>query len=162
MNLGQYSIPDRYIRELHEYDPLVRIAWGRAEGLVRVERKVRRGFEYVPPVPDRELDDEVIRRCFDDAQMYRTGYALVLKFPPLESNWPLVLYTLAQSDLQRLGGAQRLADDLDAREAYEKARRTWNRRDDFRVHARDLYRVMNTVRTSPEGAGWRKNKSFVG
>lgn len=145
-----YSVPDHIIKDLHDYDPLIRLRWGRAEGLVRVERRLRRTPAYVPPVSN-----------YDDHCMFRDGYALVLKFPPLESNWPLVLPTLAQTDLQRLGGSH-LADDLEAREAYEKARRAWNRKDDFRVLARDLYRRLNTVRTSPEGGGWHKNRSFPG
>lgn len=160
MNLGPYTVPQRFITELHDYDPLIRIRWGRAEGLARVERKVRHAIECAPPTP--AMADDIARKQFDDYCTYSEGYMLVFKFPPLERNWPLVLYTLAQRDLQRLGGAEVVANDLEAREAYEKARRTWNRRDDYRVLARDLYRVMNTVRTTPEGAGWRKNKDFTG
>lgn len=149
-----YSIPDYIIAEIKDYDPDIRLRWGKAEGLVRVERRVRRArLDYVPPITEDP-------RMYDDAQMIRDGYVLVLKFPPLEHNWPLVLYTLALTDIPRLGGAENLADDLEAQELYEKARRQWNRRDDFRVMGRDLYRIMNTVRTSPEGAGWRKNASF--
>ena len=149
-----YSIPDRFVQELHEYDSDLRYRWGRAEGLVRVERRVRRErLDYVPPISDDP-------RMFDDYEMIREGYVLVLKFPPLESAWPLVVFTLAQTDLQRLGGARQLADDLEAQEQYEKARRQWNRRDDFRAMGREMYRDLNTIRTSPEGAGWRKNASF--
>ena len=149
-----YSIPDRFVQDLYDYDSDLRYRWGRAEGLVRVERRVRRErFDHVPPMTDDP-------KLYDDYEMLRQGYTLVLKFPPLESAWPCVVFTLAQTDLQRLGGARQLADDLEAQEQYEKARRTWNRRDDFRVMGRDLYKVLNTVRTSPEGAGWRKNASF--
>ena len=150
-----YSIPDRFVQDLKDYDSDLRYRWGRAEGLVRVERRIRRQrVDYVPPI----ITDDP--RIFDDSEMFSDGYVLVLKFPPLESAWPCVVFTLAQTDLQRLGGARQLADDLEAREQYEKARRQVNRRDDFRVMGRDLYRRMNTVRTSPEGAGWRKNASF--
>lgn len=149
-----YSIPDRFVQDLADYDSDLRYRWGRAEGLVRVERRVRRErFDHVPPMTDDP-------KLYDDYEMLRQGYTLVLKFPPLESAWPCVVFTLAQTDLQRLGGARQLADDLEAQEQYEKARRTWNRRDDFRVMGRDLFRCMNTARTSPEGAGWRKNASF--
>jgi hypothetical protein len=145
-----YSIPDRFVNELSQYDPLLRIRWGRKEGIVRVERKVARGYSL----------DSTSVADFDDALMIRDGYALVFKFPPLEHNYSLMLYTLWHGDLRRLGGAKILADDIEAREIYEKSRRAWNRRDDFRCLAGDLFRVMNTARTSPEGAGWRKNKSF--
>ena len=149
-----YSIPERFVEDLRAYDSDLRYRWGRAEGLVRVERRVRRErFDHVPPMTSDP-------KLFDDYEMLRQGYTLVLKFPPLESAWPCVVFTLAQTDLQRLGGAERLDDDLNAQEQYEKARRAWNRRDDFRVMGRDLYKAMNTIRTSPEGAGWRKNASF--
>lgn len=136
-----YSVPRTIIKELQDYDPALRLRWGRAEGIVRVERKVRRKYAYVPPVEN-----------FDDFVMIRDGYTLLFKFPPLEHLWPLVIYSVARTDLRRLGGADALADDLEAREQYENARKAWNRRDDFRVLSRDLYRHMNTVKTCPEGA----------
>lgn len=138
-----YSIPDRFVREIHDYDPALRIRWGHAEGRVRVERRVRHA-----PAPSQATP-------FDDATALREGYMLVLKFLPYEHNWPLILFTLAQTDLQRLGGAKALAARLENQEQYEKARRQWNRRDDFRVMGRELYRIMNTIRTVPEGAGHR-------
>jgi hypothetical protein len=142
MRLGEcYSIPDRYIQELKEYDTLIRVRWGRSEGLVRVERKVSRG-----PVPSQV-------NTFDDFETFRDGYAVVLKFPPLESNWPLILFTLAQTDLRRLGGAIEYDRSLNDKEQYAKARRQWNRRDDFRCMGQELYRHMNVVKTVPEGAG---------
>ena len=155
MNLNEaYSIPERFVQDLKDYDSDLRYRWGRAEGLVRVERRVRRArLSYVPPI----IDDP---RVFDDYEMIREGYTLALKFPPLESNWPCVVYTLALTDIPRLGGAEKLDDDINAAEAYETERRKWNRRDDNRVLGRDLYRRLNTIRTSPEGAGWRKNASF--
>ena len=138
-----YSIPDYIVQEIKDYDAQLRIRWGHAEGLVRVERHAQR-----VPAPSRGTP-------YDDMTMLRDGYMLVLKFPPLEHNWPLIVFTLAQTDLQRLGGALKVDDDLNAREQYEKARRVWNRRDDFRVMGNDLYRVMNTIRVVPEGAGHR-------
>lgn len=138
-----YSIPDRFVKEIKEYDPALRIRWGHAEGRVRVERRVRRA-----PAPSQAT-------AFDDAVALREGYMLILKFLPYEHNWPLILFTLAQTDLQRLSGALAFAERLVNQEQYEKARRQWNRRDDFRVMGRELYRIMNTIRTVPEGAGHR-------
>ena len=146
-----YSVPNHILKDLNDYDTDLRIRWGRAEGLVRVERRVRRArLDYVPPV------DTGDPRMFDDAQMIREGYVLVLKFPPFEHNWSLLLYTLAQTDLQRLGGARQVADDLEAEELRAKARRQVNRRDDFREMGIDLYRFMNRPHSTPEGAGFRK------
>lgn len=145
-----HSIPDRFVKELHEYDPLLRIRWGRKEGVVRVERKVVRGLSVDPSTASE----------FDDGEAIRDGYVLVFKFPPLEHNYYCILPTLEHGNIPKRGGAERVDDDLTASEQYAKERRRWNRQDDFRCMAGDLFRVMNTPRTSPEGAGWRKNKSF--
>ena len=117
-----YSIPERFVQDLRDYDSDLRYRWGRAEGLVRVERRVRRErFDHVPPMTEDP-------KLFDDYEMMRQGYTLVLKFPPLESAWPCVVFTLAQTDLQRLGGAREVWTKLEDEEQYEKARRQVNRR----------------------------------
>lgn len=156
-----YSIPDHFIKELHEYDPKIRVRWGQGERLVRLERKVRahmsNGFELKG---DGEVDEAVAARLFDDYQTIKDGYQLLTKFEPLETNWPKILYTLALTDMQRLGGAAAVAKALEDKEDFEKARRTWNRRDDFRHMATDLYRHMNTIKTCPEGAGHRAYGGF--
>lgn len=160
MKLGEsYSIPDRYIQELHEYDPLLRLRWAKGEKLVRLERKVSIAHD-VHLVGDAEVEDSIARRLYDDVQTVKEGYMLITKFPPGENQWPKILYTLFMSDVQRLGGAEKIAQAVEDREDYEKARRTWNRRDDFRHMASDLFRHMNTIKTCPAGAGHKAYGGF--
>lgn len=154
-----YSIPNHFVKELTDYDPLLRIRWAKGEGLVRLERKVRHAHK-VHLVGDGEVDEATAARLFDDVQTMNDGYALVTKFEPKASNWPKILYTIALTDLQRLGGARKIADNMENAEEFDKARRQWNRRDDFRHMATDLYRHMNTIKTCPEGAGHKAYGGF--
>ena len=154
-----YSIPDHFVTELQQYDPLLRVRWAKGEGLVRLERKVR-AKTHVTLVGDGEVDEATAARLYDDVQTMNDGYALITKFPPTDTNWPKILYTIALTDLQRLGGATRVADSIENREDFEKSRRQWNRRDDFRHMATDLYRHMNTIKTCPEGAGHKAYGGF--
>lgn len=151
-----YSVPDHVVAGLRQYDPLLRLKWGRAEGTVRLERKVTR------PLSGEvfTLASEVPLEAYDDFESCDEGYSLITKFPPYESNWPKILYTLALTDLQRIGGARAVSDMLEADEQYKKERRTWNRRDDFREMAVDLYKHMNRIKTVPEGAGYKPYGSF--
>lgn len=160
MKLGEsYSIPERYTRELHDYDPRLRVRWAKGERLVRLERKVSVTHDMTL-IGDAEVDEDTARRLFDDIRTLRDGYMLITKFPPGETQWPKILYTLFMSDLQRLGGGARIAQAIEDREDFEKARRTWNRRDDFRHMASDLFRHMNTIKTTPEGAGHKAYGGF--
>jgi hypothetical protein len=160
MQLGEsYSIPDRYIQELHSYDPFLRIRWAKGERLVRLERKVSVKHD-VTLTGDAEVEDSTARRLYDDVCTVKDGYMLITKFLPGENQWPKILYTLFMSDLQRLGGAARIAQAVEDQEDFAKARRTWNRRDDFRHMASDLFRHMNTIKTVPEGAGHKAYGGF--
>ena len=160
MKLGEsYAIPDHFIRELRDYDPLLRVRWASGERLVRLERKVTVCHD-ITLVGDAEVDDDTARRLYDDVRTVRDGYMLITKFPPGEAQWPKILYTLFMSDLQRLGGGTRIAQAIEDREDFDKARRTWNRRDDFRHMASDLFRHMNGIRTCPAGAGHKAYGGF--
>lgn len=153
MRLGEcYSIPTRYLKELQQYDPRLRIRWAEGERLVRLERKVTVKHDMTL-FGDAVVDEETAARLFDDVQTLRDGYMLLTKFTPKEINWPKILYTIAVSDIQRLGGGAKVAQYLEDKEEFDKARRTWNRRDDFRHMASDLFRSMNTIKVCPEGAG---------
>lgn len=154
-----YSIPDHFVTELKQYDPLLRVRWAAGEGVVRLERKVKQAAK-VQLLGEGEVDEATAARLYDDVRTLEDGYALITKFPPFESNWPKILYTVATSDLQRLGGARVVADAIENKEDFDKSRRTWNRRDDFRHMASDLYRHMNTIKTCPEGAGHKAYGGF--
>lgn len=158
MRLGAcYSIPDHFIAELQAYDPKLRVRWGRAEGKVRVERKVRRASEPTLLINVNLLSP----KDFDDFEMMRDGYSLAITpFAPLAHNWPKMAYTVAVTDLQRLGGARVVADELESREAHEKERRSFNRRSDYHEMGCDLYRHMNRIATAPEGATNKPYGSF--
>ena len=154
-----YSIPDRFIRELKDYDPLLRVRWASGEKLVRLERKVSIRHD-VTLIGDAEVDEDTAARLYDDVHTVREGYMLITKFPPGESQWPKILYTLFMSDVQRLGGAAKISQAIEDQEEFNKARRTWNRRDDFRHMASDLFRHMNTIKTCPAGAGHKAYGGF--
>lgn len=139
-----YTFPDHIVRALVAYDPLLRIRWGRQEQCVRLERKVRRG---------RDVDPKHCQSNVDDYEAARDGYACVYKAHPHQGHQ--LLAAVNAGDIRRQGGARRVAERLEAEEAAAQARARSRRVTVQDAVASDLFRHINTVRTTPEGAGWR-------
>lgn len=137
---SQPSAPTKdFMERLTSYDDMLRVKWGHQLGEWRIERKIRRSY-YIPP----ELFSNQ-----DDYQCAKDGYCLVLSLLPNQLD-DRVFYTLWCGDIQAQGGANRVADKMDADyfARYEKGKRqTGERLEDA---ARERYDYMNRVRTVTE------------
>ena len=94
-----------YERKFQKYDRFLRVRWSEDEyGKYILERKTRFVFYPVdrPASPDRRIQ-------------LTQGYRKVFTFWPNEIRY--VLQSLQRTDVQRLGGAKKLAADLEASEA---------------------------------------------
>ena len=134
-----YTFPDAVAQQIRRYDPLLRVRWARQEQCVRIERKVRRG---------RDVNPATCRALHDDYEAARDGYACVYKLHPHQAHQ--VLPALVAGDLQRHGGAGRVADRLDADDVARDVRLRRAAGDLTEAWARDLFRHINTPKT-----GWQ-------
>jgi hypothetical protein len=121
---------------LKAYDPRLRVVWSDKKWCWRVERRLRfPGF--VNPAHFSDVDDQ---------HSAQEGYMLV--FPVGRHDLDdRVFMTLYLGDLWRRGGANKVADELEAKEAAEKARQHASFMDDNEYRAREYWTSINTVHT---------------
>jgi len=128
--------PRDFVKRLQAYDPRLRVVWSDKQWCWRVERRLRfPGFVN----PDYFSDA-------DDRHSAQDGYMLV--FPVGRNDLDeRVLMTLYLGDLWRRGGANKVADELEAKEAAAKDRHHAAFMDDNEYRAREYWTHLNTVRT---------------
>lgn len=140
-----YSVPDHIVQDMTRYDPYLRLRWGRAQGRVRLERKIDR---------EKPMDPRNFRFDPDGYDMARQGYTLVGTFEPQEFAYQMLVRELWKKDLQRRGWRV-VADETEAEENRAREKEELDRKDEFMAIGREAWRHMNTVKTVPEGAGHR-------
>jgi len=135
--------------QLHAYDEWLRLRYGFAEKVWRVERKIRYGTYFNPGMFASPDDWE----CATD------GYCLIMRVPKQEDTLQTstgelthlnsgldqrILYSLWSGDMQRQGGAGAVADKLD--NAYygrlAKSRAAWGDKTEYL--AKERWSSMNT------------------
>jgi len=131
-----FDAPSRFVKKIREYDPRLRVIWSDKKGCWRVERRLRYpGF--VNPAYFSDGDD---RRSAQD------GYMLVFTAGKEQLD-DRVLLTLYVGDTWRRGGANRIADELEAKEQAAKDHQHNSFMDDNEYRAREYWKSINTVRT---------------
>lgn len=134
--------PSSFVRRLREFDSSLRIRWSDAKTCYLLERKVTRGRQPDPA-------------CYEDWDEYvaaRDGYVTCFPVAPHELD-DRVIMTLMASDLWTTGGANAKADQMEAREAEEKAlsHERWLER--VTDEAKDWYRWALTLSPTKHWAG---------
>ncbi len=141
--------PKEVEAQIQTYDEWLRLRYGFAEKVWRVERKIRYGTYFHPGMFSSPDDYE----CAID------GYCLIIKVPKQEDMLYTsfgrfthihdgldlrILYTLWAGDMQRRGGAGKVADELD--DAYygrlQRSRTAWGDKTEYL--ARERWRGWNT------------------
>jgi len=164
-----FQPPRTFQSRLRAVDPLLRCRWSDALGAYLIERRVTRGRPIAPKLLaddeaiqaleyEREIADTPASRARVDrmlrfmAEEYRAacdGYVICFEADRecLDSR---VFYTLWATDLERQGGADRVNDAIDARQAAGAAasRAAWISEVEWLAH--EAWRYMNRVRTVPE------------
>ena len=147
MHLGEsYSVPNHVVQAIRQYDPLVRLRWGRAKRRVRLERKIDRA---------RPADPAYFSQDPDGYDMAREGYTLISSFEPDETAYRLIVQRLWEADIRRRGGWRKVADEMDEADIAARRKADTAVSDENHARAVDLWNHMNTVKVAPEGAGHR-------
>lgn len=134
-----YHAPRRFAMQLHAFDPLLRCVYDDKHSHFRIERKVTHGKT---PSPSKFCSQS-------EYECARDGYTLVMRVRQNQLD-ERVFYTLWASDLQRHGGAQAVADHLDAIDSAKGVQQREAFLDYVDQGAREMFRYGNTVRTNPE------------
>ena len=105
------SPPKEFVKQLQQYDHHLRVRWSDRDQEWRIERKISRG-RWISPSAYNDHETE-------DFYSARDGY--VLAFTARQNQLDdRILFTLWATDLQRRGGAQAVADEIEQKE--EQAR----------------------------------------
>ena len=126
-----FDAPKGFVKRLRAYDCLLRIRWSDYEARWRIERRLTHARSIDPGLFREHQYEEFVARC--------GGYIPVL-YAGREQLDNRVLFTLFVNDIQRLGGAQRVAEMMEREEAayrsasrakwldvvYEQARDRWS------------------------------------
>jgi len=137
-----YITPPGIARELHAFDPALRLRWSDGQGCWRLERKVSRGTVWPPSTLESPA-------AFEDRTAAHDGYVLVDLIRPRDLSARLVP-VLRQADIWSSGGADAVADAMDRLDVTQ--RETANRMmgEKWEAAARERFRYMNRVRTVSE------------
>lgn len=124
-----YDLPS-YVREyqkmFQKYDRFLRVRRSLDNpGMYVVERKTR----YIEKLECKYGTDRQVR--------YKDDYRLIYKIWPCD--FKFVMDSLRATDIQKQGGARRLADELDARDYEEQVRIQRKNHDDFEQASSSAY-----------------------
>ena len=124
--------PEWFLKELHAFDPELRVRWSARLELFQLERRVRNAL-HPGTIRNDGWHDDVIRAA--------DGYILVASIPP-GSFGRHIFEKLRASDLWSNGGWKRVADQLDEFEATEEARKWAKIEEDNLAMAREVFEIM--------------------
>lgn len=124
--------PAWFLRELHAFDPHLRLRWSPRRELWQLERKILRGLHPGTLFEDG-WHDEYIRA--------RDGYILVASIPHGQLRRH-VFERLRASDLWSNGGWKRVSDQIDAFEEAEEEKRWEVFSRDVRDDSKDVYELL--------------------
>lgn len=124
--------PDWFVRELHAFDPDLRLRWSRRLEMWQLERKVRRSLH-----PGTILCDDYR----DDWIRAKDGFLLVASIPP-KSLSRSIFARLKDADLWSNGGWQKIANAMDEADAMEEQRRLGAFQARIKEYSRDVYDLI--------------------
>lgn len=139
-----FDPPKSFVRQLQAYDPLLRIRWSDFERRWRIERKLTHARSIDPGLFKENQYEEFVAR--------QDGYIPVLYAGKEQLDYR-VFFTLFVNDIQRMGGAAKVAAMMEQEEAaYRSASRAkWL--DNIYEQARDRWTYINqlssTKRSTP-------------
>lgn len=137
--------PDWFLRELHAFDPDLRVRWSPRVELFQLERRVRRSLHPGTIHSDGWHDDQI---------RARDGYVHVASIPP-RGFGRHIFERLRAADLWANGGWKRVADELDALEAAHEEERDRKLSQDLSEISREIYDlVKHRDGRSIYSAGW--------
>jgi len=136
------GVPKWFKDQLHDFDIMLRIVWGRQDGMWRIERKCRRGHAYF------EFTTQ------DDYNMVRDGYVLCLRFYPNQMD-QRVFHTLFMGDMWRV---QKYAAEMEQREIEEIMARRKRYSDENEYAAKQWWTTMNSLHPKTASGGRDRGK----
>jgi len=131
-----YSPPNHFIERLHVFDPLLRIRWSDVQSCWLIERKLTRG-QWISP-------DIYTSMQYEDFVCARDGYVPVLFCEKTQLD-ERVFFTLWMGDIWRRGGAQTVADQMEANETQQQIASRAGWLDDVYNQAKEHYFTMNSL-----------------
>lgn len=131
-----YTPPKSFCERLKEFDSALRVRWSDHETRWRVERKITRA-QWVNPSTYHES-------LYEDFVSAREGYVPVL-FCEHNQLDDRVFFTLWMGDMWRRGGATRVAEQMEDREAYRAHRKRAGWLEDVYNQAKEHYFTMNSL-----------------
>lgn len=126
--------PKWFQRAMHAQDPALVIFPSQEQGVYRVARRVPHG--HVTRFSLRFVKDRPDTKTYIDH-----GLAPVTSLLPFVQWSPVVLTDLAEMDMQRFGGAEKVADELERREREAEQKLDLDIADGAMVRAGDYYRT---------------------
>jgi len=141
----------QFLRDLQDYDPLLRVRWDHRDEYWRIERRLRHGKSAVYDMSNP-----------DDRQARSEFYQLVLRVP-YDCLDGQVIHALAAGDIQRQGGAQRVVAEMEAYEAAERAASDAAFADHSEYRAKERWTGWNTnYPMTKHGRSWNSRGGSLG
>jgi len=116
----------QFLRDLNDYDPMLRVRWDHRDEYWRIERRLRHGKSAVYDMSNP-----------DDRQARSEGYQVAMRVP-YDCLDEQVFRAMDAGDIQKRGGYKRVADEMDAHDqaVFAKRRRDYNDELDQRTKSR--------------------------
>lgn len=123
------TVPEWFLRELHQFDADLRVRWSPRRELWQLERRVTRSL-HPGTIRNDGWHDDYIRA--------QDGFILVAEIPPRQFH-RTIFDKLRASDLWSNGGWEKVADEIEALEQAEEDKKWANFSDDIAYRSKEIY-----------------------
>ena len=153
---NQTQPPADLVADLKQFDPTLRIRWGGYTQMWFIERQMPSlHIQYLREKPNPYKSP----RGLDVYAGWKEGFLHVLTVAPeLITNKPLIFETLRSCDSWRVGGMEKLSQELDRIHVHEegqvdRAIETWNQSASREMHDQLQWRLGNRISMRPDPTG---------
>lgn len=132
--------PRWFVLELESFDPALRVRWSMEKHMWQLERKIANSVPIATSRVEENADDKI---------RAREGYILVGSIPKNDLKREIFDF-LRSCDLWANGGWQKMAQEIEQREADEEERRDRVFAEDLRSYSAEVYEFLK----------WRDGRSI--